>query len=76
MNERLKGAIGAGILAVLAMVGQKAVAEYRYYQQVKLEHQRMVAFLDANLAEGGKTFTRKDFINALLVEAIKQQKGK
>jgi len=75
LKEKVKGALGFALLVAVLVGGWKFVEEYRYYQVVKKEHQE---FFMAPLGQTpeGRTFTRKQFFDAMVAETARMQAEK
>jgi hypothetical protein len=74
MSDQVKGALWAVLLCCVLFGSWKLVAEYRYYQIVKKEHQEF--FLDEiGRTPTGRVITRKQFFDALLAETAKAQQA-
>jgi hypothetical protein len=69
----VKGFIAAVLLLLVILGGKEFYEEYRYYQQVKFEHQGMMNYQFGEIGKlpNGQAFSRAAFFDALLKEASK-----
>lgn len=75
MKPFFGGVLAAALLGVFGVGATVGVREYRYYQQLKAEHQETKKYLEevAVTFPDGKTLTRKQFLDVLVVASFSKK---